>query len=160
MSNFPTLDQIEHIPIGDLAALPGEALAMLTADAFALAERAKTLKDWLHGALVLKYSDAAHTLRQSAGKDSGTVRIDEENVIVVCDASKKVSWDQAALRQAVETVKSWGSNPDEFVTAELKVSERAYSAWPTEIRKVFEPARTTATGKPTFAFEMKKVNAA
>ena len=160
MSNYPTIDQIEHIPIGELAKLPADALAVLTDDIAALSERAKVLKDWLHGAIVLKYGDQAQAQRVAAGKDSGVVRIDEENVVVVCDAPKKVKWDQVGLRHAVDTVKSWGSNPDEFVTAELKVSERSYGAWPTEIRKVFEPARTIETGKPTFAFERKKAVAA
>ncbi|MGN7871651.1 hypothetical protein [Paracoccus sp. 22332] len=32
----------------------------------------------------------------------------------------------------------------------LSVPERKYTAWPTDIRQEFEPARTVRTGKPKF----------
>jgi hypothetical protein len=66
---------------------------------------------------------------------------------------KKVEYDQPKLRAAVETLRSWGENPEHYIGIEFKVSEAKYNAWPPAIRTLFEPARTLKTGKPTFKLE-------
>jgi|SRR5690606_30555692 len=156
MSNRITLDQLDQMPIGEIANLDVEQLAMLAEDAEELVQRAKRLKDWIGSAVDIRYGEASKSLRSGKGKTTGTVRVQDGEYEVVCNLPKKPEWDQAKLRQALATIESWGSDPREYVDLVIKVSERAYEAWPSEIRKVFEPARTLKTGKPTYKFQRRE----
>lgn len=148
--NAITLDAIRTMPIGEIAALPADVLALLQDDADAALKRAKTLKDWLDGAVALKFDERAREARAALAKDTGTVRFTDGAITIVADLPKKVEWDQGKLAALVETIRASGENPTEYVEISISVSERAYGAWPDAIRRAFEPARTLKTGKPTF----------
>ena len=148
--NHITLDTLRQMPIGDIVALPAEQLALLHEEADAALKAAKTLKDWLDGAIGLRYGERASQARIAMAKDTGTVRFTDGSVTVVADLPKKVEWDQARLAALVETIRASGDDPSQYVEISLSVSERAFGAWPDAIRRTFEPARTLRTGKPTF----------
>ena len=154
--NRLTLDAVPTTPIGEIAALPAEQLAMLQQEAAEELAKAKRLKDWLDSGIDLKYRDHAAALRRSSGKDTGTVRIEDGDVVVIADLPKRVKWEQARLAEIVERIRAGGDDPAEYVTIEFAVSERAYGAWPNTIRAAFEPARTVETGKPSYRFEKIK----
>lgn len=157
MSNRVTLEQMTQMRVGEIAALPIDQLAMLIDDADALATKAKTYKDWLHGALTIRYGDRAKEARAAIGKDSGTVHVFEGGYDVVYDLPGKPKWNQAQLEQAVTTLQhAWGEDPKEYVGFEIKVPERKYKAWPSKIRNLFEPARTMELGKPSFKLQRKE----
>ena len=103
-SNRPSFDDIRSMPIGEIAALPGIHLALLQEDAEAALAAARTLKDWLEGAIALRYADRAAELRREQGKDTGTARFADGDVVVVADLLKKVEWDQAQLAALVALV--------------------------------------------------------
>jgi hypothetical protein len=147
------LDAVPTTPIGEIAALPAEQLALLQQEAAEELAKAKRLKDWLDSGIDLKYRDCAAALRHSSGKDTGTVRLEDGDVTVVADLPKRVKWEQARLAEIAERIRAGGDDPAEYVTVEFAVSERAYGAWPHSIRAVFEPARTVETGKPSYRFE-------
>ena len=155
-SNRPSLDDIRTMPIGAVAALPEIHLAPLQEDAEAALAAARTLKDWLEGAIALRYADRAAELRREQGKDTGTVRFADGDVVVVADVLKKVEWDQAQLVALVERIRAGGDDPAEYVEVAYKVPERKYAAWPARIREAFAPARTVRTGKPTFALSLRQ----
>jgi hypothetical protein len=154
--NRVTLDDLATASIGDIAALPAELLALLQQDVADLLASAKRLKDRLDTGLDLKYRDRAAALRRSAGKDTGSVRIKDGDIIIVADLPKRVKWEQPGLAQVVERIRAGGDDPNEYVTLEYSVSERAYGAWPQSIRAALEPARTVETGKPSYRFESIK----
>jgi hypothetical protein len=148
--NHITLTDIPAMPIGEIAALPADQLALLQEAAQQDLQRAKTVSDWLEGAIALKYAERAAECRRDAGKDTGTVRLNDGNVTVTADLPKRIDWDQALLAQIAENIASAGEDPAEFIETTLKVSERKYAALPESRRKGFEPARTVRTGKPKF----------
>jgi hypothetical protein len=154
--NRLTLDAVTTTPIGEIAALPAEQLALLRQEAAETLVNAKHLKDWLDSGIDLKYRDHAAALRRSSGKDTGTVRIEDGGVVVIADLPKRVKWEQSRLAEIVERIRAGGDDPAEYVTIEFAVSERAYGAWPNSIRAVFEPARTVETGKPSYRLEKIK----
>ena len=154
-SNRPSFDDIRSMPVGEIAALPGIHLALLQEDAEAALAAARTLKDWLEGAIALRYADRAAELRREQGKDTGTVRFADGDVVVVADLLKKVEWDQAQLVALVERIRAGGDDPAEYVEVAYKVPERKYAAWPARIREAFAPARTVRTGRPTFVFSLR-----
>ena len=146
LPNHTTFQDLLQMPVGDVVALPAEQLALLQEDIEDNLRCAKLAKDWLDGALALKYGERAAALRREAGKDTGTIRLADGDVTVIADLPKKIEWDQAQLTTLVERIRAGGEDPAEYVSTELKVSERAFTAWPESIRQNFEPARTVRTG--------------
>lgn len=144
------LDNLPTMPIGEIAALAGDQLALLKQDADERLRSAKTLCDWLDGAIALKYGDRAQDARRAEGKNTGTVRLQDGPVTVVAELAKRVDWDQATLANLVERIRADGADPAEYVDIALSVPERKYTAWPKDIRQEFEPARTVRTAKPKF----------
>ena len=159
MSNRIQLEDIRAMPVGEIAALSAQQLALLQEDAEAALTAAKTLKDWLDGAIGLRFAEKAYTARRASGKDTGTVRLVEDGVIVVADLPKRIAWDQAQLAALVKRIRAEGDDPAEYVDTAFKVPERKYAAWPSGIRTAFEGARTVKTGKPVFKLSLEKETA-
>ena len=155
-NNRPRLEDIRAMPVGEITKLPAEHLALLQGDAAAALEAAKRLKDWLDGAIALRYAEQATRLRQQHGKDTGTVRFEDGDVTVVADLPKKVEWDQQQIAALVSRIRETGEDPADYVEISFKVPERKYSAWPGPIRQAFASARTVRTGKPTFSLDLKE----
>jgi hypothetical protein len=155
-SNRPSLEEIRKLPIGEIAALPANQLALLQEDAEAAFQAAKYLKEWLDGAIALRYGDRAAYARAAQDKDAGTVRFDDGPVTVVADLPKRVEWAQAQLAALVERIRVSGEDPSEYVELAFKVPERKYAAWPAHIRAAFAPARTVWSGKPSFVLQLRK----
>jgi hypothetical protein len=144
------------MPIGDIAALPAAMLALLQEEAEEAAKAARSLADWLNGAIALRYGDRAAAARRAEGKDVGTVRIEDDEVTVIADLQKKVEWDQTTLGELVARIRAAGDDPAEYVETAFKGSERKYGSWPTAIREGFEAARTVRPGKPTFRLVLEE----
>ena len=155
-SNRLSFDDIRSMPVGEIASLPGIHLALLQEDAEAALTGARTLKERLEGAIALRYADRAAELRREQGKDTGTIRFADGDVVVVADLLKKVEWDQAQLVALVERIRAGGDDPAEYVEVAYKVPERKYAACLARIREAFAPARTVRTGKPTFALSLRQ----
>ena len=152
-SNRIQLEAIRAMPVGEIAALPTQQLALLQEDAEAALKEAKSLKDWLDGAIGLRFAEKAHAARQAAGKDTGTVRFLDGDFTVVVNMAKSVRWDQTQLAVLVERIRNEGDDPTEYVDIAFKVPERKYAAWPEAIRRSFEPARTVRAGSLTVSIE-------
>ncbi|QDZ01485.1 hypothetical protein FQ775_14460 [Nitratireductor mangrovi] len=148
--NRITLDDLSSMSIDELIALSGEQLALAEDEACERLRAAKTLYDWIAGAIALKYGEQAQAARRAEGKDTGTIRLQDGPVTVVADLPKRVDWDQAMLAGLVERIRADGADPADYVDFAFSVPERKYTAWPTDIRQEFEPARTVRTGKPKF----------
>ncbi len=154
--NRPGLDHLRHLPIGELAALPADQLSLLQEEAEEALQSARRCKEWLDGALTLRYAERAAALRREHGKDSGTIRFEDGPVTVFADLPKKVDWDQATLAKLAERIRAQGEDPGEYLEVAFKVPERRYAAWPSHIRSAFECARTLRTGKASFRLTIKQ----
>jgi len=155
MSNRITLAQLREMNLADAARLPLDQLALLLDDLAALKADAKRLGDILHDALHARFGDAASTARRADGRDTGRVRLEQDGFEIVADLPKKVDWQQTKLATAVATLREWGEDPADYVATELRVPEARFTAWPPRIRALFEPARTVATGRPSYTLQPK-----
>jgi len=155
MSNRTTLAQLREMNLADAARLPLDQLALLLDDLAALKADAKRLGDILHDALHARFGDAASTARRAEVKDTGRVRLEQDGFEIVADLPKKVDWQQTKLATAVATLREWGEDPADYVATELRVPEARFTAWPPRIRALFEPARTVATGRPSYTLQPK-----
>lgn len=112
------------------------------------------IDDKVRAALDRKYGARARQRRAEERKDTGVVRFEDNGFIIVADLPKRVKWDQARLKHAVEIIRSgWGDDPAEYVKVKLEVSEAAFANWPRPVRELFIPARTVETGRPLYRIE-------
>jgi hypothetical protein len=154
--NRPQLGDIRTMLIGEIAALPAAVLALLQEEAEEAARAARSLADWLNGAVALRYADRAAAARCAEGKDTGTVRLEDGEVTVIADLPKKVEWDQEELATLVAAIRAEDEDPGEYVDILFRVPERKYAAWPSHIRTAFKRARTVKTGKPSFRLTLRE----
>ena len=159
LSNRPSLASVRTMPVGEVAALPADHLALLQEDAAAELEASKRQKDGIDGAIALRFAGRAEAERRAVSKDTGTVRFEEDGVIVVADLPKKVEWEQRLIADVVERIRAAGDDPVQYVEITIKVPERKYAAWPDSIRAAFAPARTVKTSKQTFKLSLSSEEA-
>lgn len=149
-TNRPRFGDIRTMPAREIAALPAAVLALLQEEAEEAAKGARTVADWLNGAIALRYAERAAAARAAEGKDTGKVRFEDAGVTVVAELPKRVEWDQARLAEMVERIRAAGEDPTDYVEISFKVPERRYAASPPALREGFARARTVRTAKPTF----------
>ena len=147
------LHEMGQIVLAELQSLPLAELDQLLRRAAAARETARHYEQLLQAALNQRFSQRAQQLRQQAGKTTGTVRFEDEGYTVIADLPKRPEYDQQQLKAAVESLRKWGENTDDYVGIEIKVPEARYSAWPPAVRQLFEPARTVKVGKPLYRLE-------
>jgi hypothetical protein len=151
-----TLSQLRDWPPGKVAALPIGVLAALAANLAEMKTFVADAEARLNAGLDVRFGDRARQLRTADGKDSGRVRLSDGVFVVVADVAKRIDWDQDKLAAIVARIRQSGDDPAEYVRTTCEVSERAYGAWPSAIRRLFEPARTVKFGKPRYAIEARR----
>jgi hypothetical protein len=144
--NTPSVDDMLHMPTGDLAQMPVELLATLQAELDHAGKQLKAATARFSAALEVRYATRAAEARRACGKDTGTVRLVDGDYTVVADLPKRVDWDQEKLAQIARSISNSGDDPAEFIDTKLTVAERKYTALPEAWRKGFEPARTVKVG--------------
>lgn len=147
------LDEVGNFVMVELENLPLPDLNRLIQRVSNAEDTARHYKQFLQSVLHHRFGERAHQLRQDAGKNTGTVRFDVDGHTVIADLPKKVEYDQRKLKEAVEALRKWGENPEDYVSLEVKVAEAKYTAWPPAVRQLFEPARTLKAGKSTYKLE-------
>ena len=147
------LATIKHMPIGDILKMKPAVLLKLVRQAEDDLRRAKMVKDWLHDILTQKYADQAKAMRGRIGKDTGTVHISDDDIVIISNLPKKVEWNQEKLSQIIEKLLSEGWNIQQLATREFKVSERKFNDLPSGVRAQLEEARTINVGKESFKLE-------
>ena len=157
MSNRMTLAQFASLLKAEVEALPMPQIAMLLEDVVEAKASARQAEDRLNEELNRRFGAEAQRARRAIGKDAGTVTLEIDDFKVRADLPKKVNWNQRALASAVATIRSWGGeDPADYVSIEYSVSEAKFAAWPPSIRKLFEPARTVSSGKPSYKLDLAK----
>ena len=153
MSNRTTLAELRGRDAATAARLPPADLALLMDDAAALRADAKQVSDLLAEALHRRYGPVAAERRHAEGKDTGRVRFLDAGFEIAADLPKRIEWDQAQLARGVETLRSWGEDPADYVATEIKVAEGRFTAWPPKLQALFQPARTVSIGRPSYTLE-------
>ena len=153
--NAPRLIDLDGLSIGDIAALPPAMLMDLQTTALAETARVKRLRDRLEAGIAQRYGAATEAERAAQGKTSGTVRIEDGDIVVIAELPKKVSWDQDSLAAMATRIREAGDDPTEYLEITYRVPERRFGAWPEAMREGFAAARSETTGKPVFRLETR-----
>lgn len=153
---LPELDVLEEVGqlyMKELESLPLEELDRLIKRVTQAKDVARDYENLLQAVLNHRFSSRSQQLRHDAGKSTGIVRFQDDGFTVISDLPKRTEYNQALLKDAVEALRKWGEDPEDYVGIEIKVSETKYGAWPPAVRELFEPARTLKTGKPSYKLE-------
>ena len=148
--NSPSVDDMLNLPVTELALMPPNLLAAVQAEIDVATDRMKAVIERFALALEVRYAARASECRGHEGKDTGTIRFEDDGFTVIAELPKRIDWYQAKLAQIAENIASAGEDPAELIDTKLSVSERKFGALPESWRKGFEPARTVRTGKPKF----------
>jgi len=151
-----SLHQLLATSASELAEQSSQALFQIKSDAADLLAAAKTIVEHVDRAVELKYAHRAQQLRLAAGKDSGVVHFDDDQVRVTADLPKKVEWDQKQLADITRRIAASGDDPSQYIEVTYRVSETKFNAWPESLKSAFVPARTLRTGKPAFRLALLK----
>ena len=85
----------------------------------------------------------------------GTANIDTPSFKIKTVVSKKVKWDEEALRGIAKSIQNAGRDPEEFIKYKLSVSETDYKKFDPVIQEAFLPARSVEPSAPAITWERK-----
>src|SRR4051794_15628887 len=100
-----TLAELQELATEDVAKLPVDQIHTLVEDVAVLLNRAKSLDDKIGATLDLRFSEQAKAARNAAGKDTGRVRLMDNEFEIVADSPRAVVWDQATLRKIAAAIR-------------------------------------------------------
>lgn len=147
------IEMLDGLP-SELAELPATILAELQGLVAEDAAIVKSREANLHAALERRYNERAAEARLAEGKDTGSAKLADGEMLVTVTAPKRVKWDQARLRDALDQLE-----PDtarHFAKLALSVEEKKFDAAEPRVRQILAAARTVETGKTAFAFSPLK----
>lgn len=146
----------------DLAAMSIAQLVALPIVDFITAERhveealafLKPLSAKIDAAKLQRFGDQARAALHESGRDFGTAHIHDGALHIKYDLPKKVTWNQALLKEMAARIAASGDKVEDYIDVKLSVSEARYSNWPTALQEQFAAARTVDEGKPTFTLTL------
>jgi len=97
------------------------------------------------------FLDRAKQSLMTEGKDFGTAHILAGNRKVKAVLRKKVTWDQEALRKALDTMPL--DDARHYGKLTFSVEERKYNEAPPRVKELLEECRTVELGGATFSVE-------
>ncbi len=155
-SNKITLAQAGQVSARELATLPTDHLADLLEAVNAEKASVARLSDKVGEALDLKFAGRAATLRDTKGKETGTVSFESDGVTVRADLPQTVTWDAGILAEVANHIRDeLHGDPAEYLETKYVVRESRFKAWPASLQALFMPARTTGRGRPTYKLERR-----
>ena len=145
-----TIQQILHVPIGELRKTTISSLYDLYEEAKTNFENARTTKEWIESAIRFKYEEQICAKRLRLEKDNGVIHIEDNGFKVTSDVPKKVEWNQELLAKVAGEIAIKGGVVTDYVETHYSVPERWYSSWSEGVRSMFLPARIVKLGRPTY----------
>ena len=152
-----TYDQssIDALEIGEITADQLEAMSLVNlAEIIGWIERSRgdirTYELAVNQELQRRFQERAAQVRSSQAKSTGTVRFAHGDFTVVAELPKRVDYDQAKLRAAVEELRMRGEDPNDYVAFEISVPESNWHGFSPGIRELFQDARTVKAGRQRF----------
>ncbi len=152
MDNLTT-EMLDTLEAGELDKLSPAVLSDL---AWKLAEEQVVLKrrdKALHDTFERRYASKASEVLLADGRDTGTARFSDGGFDVTVTRPKRVKWDQAELRAALDRLDPATAQHVAKIT--FKIDERRFEALMDDSRFILGAARTVETGKATYALSEK-----
>jgi hypothetical protein len=146
----------------DLAGMTIAQLVMLSITDFVVAERnvdeavtyLKQLRAKLDAAKLQRFGEQARVALRESGRDFGTAHVNDGALRVKYELPKKVTWNQAILKEMAERIAASGDKIEDYIDVKLSVPESRYTNWPSALREQFAAARTVEEGKSSITLTL------
>lgn len=153
MDNLTT-EMLESREVDDLAALDPETLDALFWKVNDELTTAKRRDHRLHQVLERRYAARASEALLKDGRDTGTIHLSDGGYDVTVTRPKRVKWDDAKLRSALDTLDQ--DEARHLAKVSVSIDERKFAAASPRIQALLSDARTVETGKPAYALSRKE----
>ncbi|WP_342270114.1 hypothetical protein [Rickettsia endosymbiont of Orchestes rusci] len=147
---------ILKVPIGLLAKYDVEDLHRHLVKAIEELEKAKRLKQWLQGAIALKYKARIQNKRNYCGEDTGVISLEDRGFKVTSDVPKQVEWRQSVLSKIAGNILARGGKLSDYIEVHYHVPEAKYNNLPQVFKDMLLPARIIRHGNPVY--KLTKLN--
>lgn len=151
-----TTQILDTMPPAEASQLPAEILLKLQNEVEREGDIAKSHARMLGVVFAMRYSGPEQQQRSVQAKPTGRVRLEDDGIMVVANAIKKVEWNREILSEALGRML-----PDvaqRYGKWSVVVEERLFNEAPAVIKAAFEPARTVSVSKSTYRLEAKDSN--
>lgn len=146
----------------DLASMTVAQLVMLSITDFVVSERnvdeaiayLKQLRVKLDAAKLQRFGEQARAALRESGRDFGTAHVNDGALHVKYELPKKVTWNQAILKEMAERIAASGDKVEDYIDVKLSVPESRYTNWPSALQEQFAAARTVEEGKPSITLTL------
>ena len=146
----------------DLASMTVAQLAAAPIRDFLEAERnvdeaiafLKPLRAKLDAAKLQRFGEQARAALRESGRDFGTAHVNDGALRVKYELPKKVTWNQAILKEMAERIAASGDKIEDYIDVKLSVPESRYTNWPSALREQFAAARTVEEGKSSITLTL------
>lgn len=154
MSTNLTPNAIAELDVADLAALSATDLCVLQAQLAGDAKVLKARSEKLNAAIERRYAELARSAYLKAGKDTGTIHLDDGGHDVEVSIGKTVDWDQDKLVAILDEMPV--DIAKHFAKAKYTIDERKFAAAPPDIQYKLSQARTVRPGSMKIAINPRK----
>ena len=154
MSTNLTPNAIAELDVADLAALSATDLCVLQAQLAGDAKVLKARSEKLNAAIERRYAELARSAYLKAGKDTGTIHLDDAGHDIEVTIGKTVDWDQDKLVAILDEMPV--EQARHFAKITFAVDERKFAAAIPDIQAALAAARTVKPGKMTITINVRK----
>lgn len=155
-----TPSTMPDLSVGQIAALSQQELQEFDISLAILASWVKVSRDRMNAALEQRYGEQARTSLLESGRDFGVMHLSDGDLRVTYELPKRVSWDQTLLSKIAERIVAAGERVQDYMDADLSVSESRFNNWPPALKEQFAAARTVKPGKASYRLAFVKENQA
>lgn len=153
MDNLST-EMLESGEVEELAKLDPETLDALFWKVNDELTTAKRRDHRLHQVFERRYAARASEALLRDGRDTGTTHLTDGDYQITVTRPKRVKWNDAKLRSALDTLEPEEARHLAKVT--VSIDERKFAAASPRIQALFSDARTVETGKPTYSLARRE----
>ncbi|MBA0014118.1 MAG: hypothetical protein H0Z53_00630 [Nitrosospira sp.] len=151
---------LPDLSVSQIAALSHQELQEFDISLAILVSWVKVSRDRMNAALEQRYGEQARAGLLESGRDFGVMHLSDGDLRVTYDLPKRVSWDQPQLTKIAERIVAAGERVQDYMDADLSVSESRFNNWPPALKEQFAAARTVKPGKASYRLAFVKGNQA
>ena len=128
-------------------------LAEINAQAAAVLEQLTEVEE----SIKIEIAGPVAEARRLAAKNTGTVDVLVQGVMVKHCVDKRVVWDQEKLAALRARIAEYGDEPDAYMRSKTtySVPEKDYKFFPEPVRAIFAEAREVKAGTPKITFDLE-----
>lgn len=141
---------LPDLSVSQIAVLSQQELQEFDISLAILASWVKVSRDRMNAALEQRYGEQARAGLLESGRDFGVMHLSDGDLRVTFELPKRVSWDQKRLAEIAERIVTAGERVQDYMDADLSVSESRFNNWPPALKEQFAAARTVKPGKAAF----------